>query len=85
MMWYQTGPYYAYYFMFRYQDVINLANQTIASTNKPYLEESFYWRGRAERANGDTQSDITDQRIALQYHPGFKPSEDELNQLGVTN
>ena len=85
MMWYQTGPYFAYYFMFRYQDVINLATQTINSTDKPYLEESFYWRGRAERANGDAQSDIADQRLALQYHPGFKPSQDELNQLGVTN
>ncbi len=32
LMWYQTGPYFAYYYMFRYTDVINLANQTIAST-----------------------------------------------------
>lgn len=85
MMWYQTGPYFAYYYMFRYQDVINLATQTITSTDKPYLEESFYWRGRAERAQGDTQSDIADQRFALQYHPGFQPSKDELNQLGVSN
>jgi hypothetical protein len=85
MMWYQTGPYFAYYYMFRYQDVINLATQTINSTDKPYLEESFYWRGRAERAQGDTQADIADQRLALQYHSGFKPSQDELNQLGITN
>ena len=83
LMWYQTGPYYAYYYMFRYTDVINLANQTIASTTKPYLEESYYWRGRAERANNDTNSDIADQRLALKYHPGFKPSLDELKQLGI--
>ena len=83
MMWYQTGPYYAYFYMFRYTDLIDLADQTIKSTDKPYLEESYYWRGRAERANGDTNSDIADQRLALKYHPGFKPSQDELAQLGI--
>ena len=85
LMWYNTGPYFAYYYMFRYTDIINLANQTIASTTKPYLEESYYWRGRAERANKDTNSDIADQRLALKYHPGFKPSLDELKQLGINN
>jgi hypothetical protein len=85
LMWYQTGPYFAYYYMFRYKDIIDLANQTIASTNKPYLEESYYWRGRAERANEDTNSDIADQRLALIYHPGFKPSLEELKQLGINN
>ena len=49
MMWYQTGPYFAYYYAGRYQDVINLANvnKTIA---QPTLEESLYWRGMAEAA-----------------------------------
>jgi len=84
MMWYQTGPYYAYYYMFRYQDVVDLATHTLASANKPYLEESYYWRGRAERALNDNNSDIADQRLALKYHPGFKPSLDELSQLGIT-
>jgi len=85
MLWYQTGPYFAYYYMARYQDVINLATQTIDNVAKPYLEESFYWRGRAEGASGDAQKDIADQRMALKYHPGFKPSLDELAHLGVTN
>ncbi len=85
MLWYQTGPYFAYYYMFRYQDVINLATQTIDNVEKPYLEESFYWRGRALGATGDAQKDIADQRIALKYHPGFKPSLDELAHLGVAN
>jgi hypothetical protein len=52
---------------------------------KPYLEESFYWRGRALGASGAVEKDIADQRIALKYHPGFKPSLDELAQLGITN
>ncbi len=85
MLWYQTGPYFAYYYMSRYQDVINLATQTIQNVAKPYIEESFYWRGRAEGAIGEPQKDIADQQIALKYHPGFKPSQDELDRLGVSN
>ncbi|MBE3143318.1 MAG: C39 family peptidase [Planctomycetes bacterium] len=85
IMWYQTGPYFAYYYMTRYQDVINLATQTVDYVEKPFLEESFYWRGRARGATGDAQGDIADQRIALKYHPGFKPSLDELARLGVVN
>ena len=29
MMWYQTGPYFAYYYSARYSDVIDLADQTL--------------------------------------------------------
>lgn len=85
IMWYQTGPYFAYYYMSRYQDVINLATQTIEYVEKPFLEESFYWRGLARGAIGDVQADIDDQRLALEYHPGFTPSQEELTRLGVTN
>ncbi len=39
-MWYQTGPYFAYYYSGRYQDVINLANFTLDETSgQPTLEE----------------------------------------------
>jgi hypothetical protein len=85
MLWYQTGPYFAYYYMYRYQDLINLATQTIDNVAKPYLEESFYWRGRALGAAGDADGDIADQKTALKYHPGFKPSQDELSRLGIAN
>ncbi len=85
IMWYQTGPYFAYYYMSRYQDVINLATQTVDYVEKPFLEESFYWRGRARGATGDAEEDIADQRVALKYHPGFTPSLDELAHLGIAN
>jgi len=85
MTWYQTGPYYAYYYTGRYQDVVQLATQTLATTNQPYLEESFYWRARAEIALGENQPAIDDLRKSLEYHPGFSPSLDLMNQLGITN
>lgn len=85
MMWYQTGPYFAYYYTSRFQDVIDLASTTISAADKPYLEESWYWRGVAKLALGDTNGGIEDLRTSLKYHPGFEPSLEKLKQLGVTN
>ncbi len=84
MTWYQTGPYFAYYYTARYNDVINLATQTLESTTLPGLEESWVWRGRAENAIGDTTDAISDFRSALLWHPNFQPALDDLAQLGVS-
>ena len=65
--------------------MINLATQTVDYVEKPFLEESFYWRGRAFGATGEAEKDIADQQLALKYHPGFKPSQDELSRLLVDN
>ena len=84
MAWYQTGPYFAYYYTRRYTDVINLANQTLDSTTEPGLEESWVWRARAEIALGDSTHAVDDLKNALTWHPGFQPALDELANLGVT-
>jgi hypothetical protein len=85
MVWYQTGPYFAYFYSGRYMDVINLADQAMAlPTQGPYLEESFYWRAEARHAIGDTAGALEDLRQSLVYHPGFIPSVSFLNRLGYT-
>ena len=84
MMWYQTGPYWSYYYTGRYQDVINLATQTLDAMSEPVLEESYYWRALAREALGDTQGAIKDLRSSLLYRPGFEPSLKQLEQLGET-
>jgi hypothetical protein len=81
--WYQTGPYFAYYYAGRYQDVLNLTNQTISSASAPYLEENFYWRAKAKTALGDPKGAVEDLRKSLEYHPGFNPSLAELTAMGV--
>lgn len=84
MMWYQTGPYFAYYYSARYQDVINLADTTLNDTiSTPTLEESLLWRGRSYYMIGDTQSAIDDYRAALQVHTNWFPAVQALQELGV--
>ena len=84
MMWYQTGPYFAYFYTGRYQDVVDLATTTLIAVDKPYLEESWYWRGMAKIALGDQAGGITDLRSALRYHPGFLPAIEALKTQGIT-
>ena len=82
MLWYQTGPYYAYYWTGRYYDVISLADQTISAASEPYIEENFYWRARAKSALGDTAGASADLRKSLEYHPGFGPATALLGEIG---
>lgn len=84
MMWYQTGPYFAYYYSARYQDVIDLANTTLTKTiSKPTLEESLLWRGRAYYMVGNTNAAIDDYRAALQVHANWFPAVQALQELGI--
>jgi len=84
MMWYQTGPYWAYYYTGRYGDVLKLSTTTLDAMSEPVLEESYYWRALAREALGDTRGTIKDLRSALDYHPGFEPALTQLQQLGFT-
>ena len=84
MVWYQTGPYFAYFFTKRYNDVITLATQAIGSTTEPGIEESWVWRARALAVQGDSAGAIDDLRNALKWHPGFSAALDELKNLGAT-
>jgi tetratricopeptide (TPR) repeat protein len=84
MMWYQTGPYWAYFYSARYQDVVNLANLNLTETiSKPTLEESIYWRGRAKYMIGNTQDAVDDFRETLRLHPNWPPAIQALQDLGL--
>lgn len=83
MMWYQTGPYWAYFYSGRYQDVIDLATATLDNMSEPILEESYYWRALARESIGDIAGAIEDLRASLKYHPGFEPSLTQLQRLGI--
>jgi tetratricopeptide (TPR) repeat protein len=84
MLWYQTGPYFAYYYSGRYQDTIDLANATFNTIGDDVLEESWYWRGMGKLALGDTQGAIDDFNESVRLHPGFAPAAYQLSLLGVS-
>jgi len=83
MLWYQTGPYFAYYYTGRYGDVISLATLTLDAMDEAVLEESYYWRGLAREALGDVAGAIEDYRASVETHPDFGPGADALDRLGV--
>ena len=83
MMWYQTGPYFAYFYSGRYRDVIGLADKTLEVMSEPILEETYYWRAQAKWALGDANGAIEDFRKSLEYHPGFGPTLQSAAMLGI--
>jgi tetratricopeptide (TPR) repeat protein len=84
IMWYQSGPYFAYYYSARYQDVINLADTTLYKTiAQPTLEESLYWRGMAEYALGQKSAGIGDVQQAVYYNKNMQAALYQLQQWGV--
>lgn len=82
IVWYQTGPYLAYYYSGRYNDVISLATITLGSTQEPYLEESYYWRAMANVALQAYEEAETDLRTCLEIHPAFSVCEALLAEIG---
>jgi tetratricopeptide (TPR) repeat protein len=81
LLWYQDGPYNAYYHTGRYQDVINLAHSTLVNVDKPVLEETYYWRGMAKEAMGDRQGAVEDLTRASILNPNSTPAGVELQKI----
>jgi tetratricopeptide (TPR) repeat protein len=81
MMWYQFGPYAAYFDQQRYDDVIKLATATLRPVKN--LEESLYWRGRAYASLGRAAHARGDFAQALMYNPNFTVAREALNGIGA--
>jgi len=81
MLWYQFGTFEAYYEVGRYEEVISLAQSNLQGASE--LEESYYWRGMAYAALGDTSQALSDLRTALQYNPNFAAAQVALDELNA--
>jgi len=79
--WYQVGPYPAYFYTGRYQDVINLANTTFTWVGRGGLEESYYWRGLAYQTLGNHYQALSDLEKAVLLNPHFQEAQEALEQL----
>jgi tetratricopeptide (TPR) repeat protein len=80
MLWYQFGPFPAYYQVGRYEEVLALANATLAVTKD--IEELHFWRGMALAALGDTEEARASLERALDLKPGYPEALAALEGLG---
>lgn len=69
MLWYQFSLYEAYYQVGRYEDIILLADTTLK--DRPYFEESFYYKGLALAALGDITAARQNIEQAVSFNPNF--------------
>jgi tetratricopeptide (TPR) repeat protein len=81
MLWYQFGPYQAYYETGRYDEVIALANASIATARQ--TEEAYYWRGLAQKAKGDTNAARTSWQRAVELNPHYADAATALAELNT--
>ncbi len=78
-MWYQFGPYEAYFAQKRYDEVVKLTSATLRV--KAGLEESYFWRARAYAALGKPKLAQNDLNQALVYRPSFAQAQLALNAI----
>jgi hypothetical protein len=82
MLWYQFGPFEAYFNVGRYDDVLSLATSTL-NTSRDYVEESYYWQGRAYEAQGLQQQAADSFRRALLHNPRYAAAQQALAALNT--
>ncbi len=77
--WYQFGAFEAYFQVGRYDDVLSLAR--INQNNSRELEETYYWQGRVQEAQGKTQQAASSYRRALAYNTHYNDARQALKDL----
>lgn len=81
-LWYRHEPFEAYFHTGRYQDVINLADTTLATTTSIGLEEVWYWRGLAQKSISQRTHAIRSLQQAVKANPTFELAKQALRELG---
>jgi tetratricopeptide (TPR) repeat protein len=79
-LWYQFTPFEAYYATGRYQDVLDLAEATLAGTGG--LEEAYYYQGLALHATGQGGAKEAFE-AALEYNSNFTLAQNALDTLAA--
>jgi len=74
MMWYQFGPYEAYYNTGRYDDMIRIARQNQNDGGGHFVEETWYYLGMAREGRGEIDLALQNYNAALNFNPNFTPA-----------
>jgi tetratricopeptide (TPR) repeat protein len=81
IIWYQHSPFEAYYETGRYDDVLALVQSNL--NNTPYVEETYYWRGKVLAAQGDSSGAASAFNQALALNPRYTAAQQALDQLNA--
>lgn len=79
MLWYQFGPYEAYYQMGRFDEVILLADITLK--DRPYFEEAYFYKALAQLELGQVDEARGNLQKAIEFNPNFTRAKTSLEAL----
>ena len=74
MMWYQFGPYEAYYHTGRYDDMIAIVRQNQKDGGGHFVEETWHYLGLAREGRGEIEKALQNYQTALNFNPNFSPA-----------
>ena len=80
MMWYQFGPYEAYFNVGRYSDVTALVNSNL-NNGGVYVEETYFWQGQVYAAQGEISEARAAFNRALQANALYTDAQEALAAL----
>ncbi len=81
MMWYQFGPFEAYYNVGRYDDMMVLVRANQNDGGGHFVEETRYYLGLAREGRGEIEMALENYNAALQFNPNFAPALEARNRL----
>ena len=80
MLWYQFGPFKAYYETGHYEELDSLTKATLATAGN--IEELYYWKGMGLAGQGDAAGARRAWQRALELNPNYAPAAAALNGQG---
>lgn len=83
MMWYQFGPYEAYYHTGRYDDMIVIVRQNQNDGGGHFVEETWYYLGMAREGRGEMDKALQNYTTALTFNPNFSPAREARERLAA--
>ena len=81
MLWYQFGPFEAYYETGRHDDVLSYVETNLGNGGE-WVEETYYWQGRVFAAQGRTNEARSAFRTALNRNRLFEDARRALDAIG---
>lgn len=82
ILWYQHGPYEAYFNVGRYDDIMSLVESNLRNGGE-YVEETHYWHGRVLEEMGRETEAVSAYNTALAHNPLFDAAQQALNEVNV--